>query len=127
RLPQPARSPAAGAGRSPAARRSRPGGHRRRAGARGRGQPRPRRLDAALCRPGARGRLRRRTQRRAAVLPGLRGVLTMRLLIAIAAATVLAGCCRHDTKPDLPGAGTVVAPEVVEVEKRVYVPIPAQI
>ncbi|WP_298580583.1 hypothetical protein [uncultured Luteimonas sp.] len=53
----------------------------------------------------------------------------MRLLLAIAIAAVLAGCCRerHDLKPDLPGAGTVVAPEVVVVEKRVYVPIPAAI
>ena len=48
-------------------------------------------------------------------------------LIAILALLVLAGCCRerHDVKPDLPGVGTIVAPEVVEVEKRVYVPIPA--
>jgi len=50
-------------------------------------------------------------------------------LIAILALLLLAGCCRdrHDLKPDLPGAGTVVAPEIVIVEKRVYVPIPAGI
>ena len=53
----------------------------------------------------------------------------MRLLTAIALAAALSGCCRdrHDLKPDLPDAGTVVAPEIVVVEKRVYVPIPAAI
>ena len=53
----------------------------------------------------------------------------MRLLAILPALLVLAGCCRerHDLKPDLPGAGTVVAPEVVVVEKRVYVPIPGNL
>lgn len=53
----------------------------------------------------------------------------MRPLLAIALALVLAGCCRHrdEIKPDLPGAGTVVAPEVVTVERRVYVPIPGNL
>lgn len=53
----------------------------------------------------------------------------MRLLAAIALTVALAGCCRdrHELKPDLPDAGTVVAPEIVVVEKRVYVPIPAAI
>lgn len=51
----------------------------------------------------------------------------MRRLVAIACLLALAACSRDrgELRPDLPGAGTVVQPEVVVVEKIVYVPIPA--
>ena len=47
----------------------------------------------------------------------------MRLLIAIALLLVLAAC-NKTVKPDLPGAGTIVKPEIVQVVRKVYVPIP---
>lgn len=47
------------------------------------------------------------------------------LAILLIAATTLTAC-RHDRKPDLP-ATTVVQPEVVVVERRVYVAIPPRL
>lgn len=45
-------------------------------------------------------------------------------ITTIALATLLlAGCNRHDVKPDLPGAGTVVKPQIVYVDRYVYVSI----
>lgn len=50
----------------------------------------------------------------------------MRILIALVVVLALAAC-RDDVQPDLPGAGHVVVPELVEVERRVYVKIPARL
>lgn len=49
----------------------------------------------------------------------------MRALVAIAAALLLAACHRGSLKPDLPGPGTVVKPEIVYVDRYIYVDIPA--
>lgn len=51
----------------------------------------------------------------------------MRIVIAVALVLSLAGCFRDDKRPDLPGDGHVVEPELVEVERRVYVKIPARL
>lgn len=40
---------------------------------------------------------------------------------------LLAGCGRKDVKPNLPGAGTVVAPKVVYVDRYVYVRIKSEL
>lgn len=49
----------------------------------------------------------------------------MRLLLLIALASALAACDRDrpELVADLPGAATVVTPEVVIVERRVYVSV----
>lgn len=53
----------------------------------------------------------------------------MRLIPTVAVCVLLAACGREraDLKPDLPPAGAVVAPQLVVVEKRVYVPIDARL
>jgi hypothetical protein len=50
----------------------------------------------------------------------------MRLLLIIAT-LALAACGKDNVRPDLPGQGSVVAPEVVIVERVRYVPIPAHL
>lgn len=45
------------------------------------------------------------------------------MLSACCAAMVLSACNRHALKPDLPGAGAVVKPEIVYVDRYIYVPI----
>lgn len=49
-----------------------------------------------------------------------------RLFLAVAA-SALAACGKGNVKPDLPDPGTAVRPEVVVVEKIVYVPVPARL
>ena len=50
------------------------------------------------------------------------------MLIALSLAATLAACgAREHVRADLPDPGTAVAPEVVVVERIVYVPIPAAI
>ncbi len=46
-------------------------------------------------------------------------------LLTAAALLLLAACGRQQHKPDLPG--TLVEPTAVVVERRVYVPIPAEL
>lgn len=46
----------------------------------------------------------------------MRGLLPIALVL-------LAACGRDNVRPDLPGDGHAVVPEVVIVERRVYVPI----
>lgn len=48
----------------------------------------------------------------------------MRDLLAIVALLALTGC--HGTRPDLP-AGTVVKPELVQVNREIYVRVPAEL
>lgn len=50
----------------------------------------------------------------------------LRLLTGLALLASLAGCGRKNIKPDLP-PGDAVKPEVVIVERKVYVPIPAHL
>lgn len=45
------------------------------------------------------------------------------MLSACCAALLLSACNRHALKPDLPGAGMVVKPEIVYVDHDIYVPI----
>lgn len=50
-----------------------------------------------------------------------------RLLTAATLAAGLAACGDDNVRPDLPDAGQVVRPEVVIVERRVYVPVPSEL
>lgn len=52
---------------------------------------------------------------------------TALMLLACCAALLLPACNRANLKPDLPGAGTVVKPEIVYVDRFVYVAIPASL
>lgn len=45
-------------------------------------------------------------------------------LLTLLAMFALATACRDDVRPDLPDAGHVVRPEVVIVERKVYVSVP---
>lgn len=47
-------------------------------------------------------------------------------IVVIAAALLLTACPGKVRKPDLP-SGTVIKPEAIVVERRVYVPIPAHL
>lgn len=50
----------------------------------------------------------------------------MRIGILLVALVLLAGCNKA-VKPDLPGAGTIVKPEIVIVPRNIYVPIPGEL
>lgn len=49
----------------------------------------------------------------------------MREAVLLLLVPALAACTGKNHKPDLPGEGTAVAPELQIVERIVYVPIPA--
>ena len=49
------------------------------------------------------------------------------LLIIVALVMMLASCGSSPRKPDLPGAGLAVTPTLVTVERRYYVPVPAEL
>ena len=55
-------------------------------------------------------------------------VVKVLCLVLLAIGLVLmSGCGRDNVRPDLPGQGGAVAPEVVIVERKVYVGIPAHL
>lgn len=51
----------------------------------------------------------------------------MRLLPALLLLTLALTACRKDHKPDLPGAGSIVTPQVVYVDRVRYVAIPTHL
>jgi len=56
--------------------------------------------------------------------------MAVRLLLVMAIvmlAMLLPACSGAPRKPDLPGPGLVVRPELVTVERRHYVPVPAEL
>lgn len=49
------------------------------------------------------------------------------LLMIVALVLMLAACGSAPRQPDLPGAGLAVTPTLVTVERRYYVPVPAEL
>ena len=49
------------------------------------------------------------------------------VVIAVLLLVVIAGCGSAPRAPDLPGADLVVRPTLVTVERRHYVPVPAEL
>lgn len=69
--------------------------------------------------------VRRRRRTLAARTAAARAVVAP-VVVAVLFA-LLAGCGRKDVKPNLPDAGTVVAPKVVYVDRYVYVRIKSEL
>lgn len=54
-------------------------------------------------------------------------MMVVRLALLVVASLLLAGCGHAPRKPVLPGPELLVAPTLVTVERRHYVPVPAQL
>lgn len=48
----------------------------------------------------------------------------MRGMVLVVMGALLAGCGTAPRRPDLPGADLLVAPELITLERRHYVPVP---
>lgn len=49
------------------------------------------------------------------------------LFVVVLLLTLLTGCGSAPRKPDLPGADLAVTPTLVTVERRYYIPVPAEL